>query len=225
MPKLIIVDNPDHWDFNLEDVEVLTPSKYITGEAYADTRGVKVINLCKSFQYQSIGYYVSLLAEARKHKVLPGISTIQDFRFPSILREDFQDFDDLIQNSFKHVTHDKVEFDIYFGITEEENLNKLAKQLFQYIPAPSLSVTFTKRSKWVLQSIKPLSFGEVPEEEMTLLRTAAEKYLQRKREVRPDKKKYDLAILSILKIPTLLQTRKHFKSLLKQVIRQDFMLN
>ena len=195
MPKLIIVENPDHWQFNLEDVEVITPSKYISGEAYQQTKGVKVINLCKSFQYQSIGYYVSLLAEARKHKVLPGISTIQDLRFPSILREDFQDFDDLIQNSFKNVAHDKVEFDIYFGITQEENLNKLAKQLFQYIPAPSLSVTFTKRSKWVLQSIKPLSFGEVPEEEMTLLRTAAEKYLQRKREVRPDKKKYDLAIL------------------------------
>jgi len=195
MPKLIIVENPDHWQFNLEDVEVITPSKYISGEAYQETKGVKVINLCKSFQYQSIGYYVSLLAEARKHKVLPGISTIQDLRFPSILREDFQDFDDLIQNSFKNVSQDKVEFDIYFGITQEENLNKLAKQLFQYIPAPSLSVTFTKRNKWVLQSIKPLSFGEVPEEEMTLLRTAAEKYLQRKRDVRPDKKKYDLAIL------------------------------
>jgi len=195
MPKLIIVENPDHWQFNLEDVEVITPSKYISGEAYQETKGVKVINLCKSFQYQSIGYYVSLLAEARKHKVLPGISTIQDLRFPSILREDFQDFDDLIQNSFKNVSQDKVEFDIYFGITQEENLNKLAKQLFQYIPAPSLSVTFTKRSKWVLQSIKPISLGEVPEEEMTLLRTAAEKYLQRKRDVRPDKKKYDLAIL------------------------------
>ena len=195
MPKLIIVENPDHWQFNLEDVEVITPSKYISGEAYQETKGVKVINLCKSYQYQSIGYYVSLLAEARKHKVLPGISTIQDLRFPSILREDSQDFDDLIQNSFKNVSQDKVEFDIYFGITQEENLNKLAKQLFQYIPAPSLSATFTKRSKWVLQSIKPLSFGEVPEEEMTLLRTAAEKYLQRKRDVRPDKKKYDLAIL------------------------------
>ena len=71
MPKLIIVENPDHWQFNLEDVEVITPSKYISGEAYQETKGVKVINLCKSFQYQSIGYYVSLLAEARKHKVLP----------------------------------------------------------------------------------------------------------------------------------------------------------
>ncbi len=195
MTKLIIVENPDHWQFNLEDVEVITPSKYISGDAYQQTRGLKVLNLCKSYQYQSIGYYVSLLAEARKHKVLPGVSTIQDMRFPSILREDSQDFDDLIQSAFKNIKTDKVEFDIFFGITDDEHLNKLAKQLFQYIQAPSLSATFTKRSKWVLQSIKPLSLGEVQEAHKPLLRMALEKYLQRKRDVRPDKKKYDLAIL------------------------------
>ena len=195
MPKLIIVENPDHWQFNHEDVEVITPSKYISGEAYQLTKGLKVLNLCKSYQYQSIGYYVSLLAEARKHKVLPDVSTIQDMRFPSILREDSQDFDDLIQSAFKNIKTDKVEFDIYFGITGDEHLNKLAKQLFQYIQAPSLSATFTKRNKWILQSIKPLSLGEVQEEHKPLLRMAIEKYLQRKRNVRPDKKKYDLAIL------------------------------
>src|SRR5690606_9200791 len=152
MEKLIVVENPDHWRSSLDDVTIITPAMYITSEMYQETKGLKVINLCKSYHYQSIGYYVSLLAEARKHKVLPGISTIQDLRFPSILREDFQDFDDLIQNTFKSVTKDKVEFDVHFGMTEEENLNKLAKQLFQYIPAPSLSVSFIKRSKWVLQS-------------------------------------------------------------------------
>src|SRR5688572_32559068 len=91
MPKLIIVENPDNWKFNLEDAEVVTPSAYISGDDYKDSRGLKVINLCKSYQYQSMGYYVSLLAEARKHKVLPGVTTIQDLRFPSILREDSQE--------------------------------------------------------------------------------------------------------------------------------------
>ena len=195
MQKLIIVENPDHWQFNLYDAEVVTPAKYISAEIYQEFKGLKVINLCKSYQYQSLGYYVSLLAEARKHKVLPGISTIQDLRFPSILREDSQDFDDLIQTSFKNEKRDKVEFDIYFGITQHEHLNKLARQLFQYIQAPSLSATFTKKTKWVLQSIKPLSLGEVPAEDRELLRTAVESYLQRKRVVKPDKKKYDLAIL------------------------------
>ena len=90
MQKLIIVENPELWQFNLYDAEVVTPAKYIS-TAYQEFKGLKVINLCKSYQYQSIGYYVSLLAEARKHKVLPGISTIQDLRFPSILRDDSQD--------------------------------------------------------------------------------------------------------------------------------------
>lgn len=195
MPKFIIVENPDHWKFNLEDVELISPARYITDEVYQATKGLKIINLCKSYQYQSIGYYVSLLAEARKHKVLPGISTIQDFRFPSILREDSEDFQDLIQATFKNETRDKVEFDIYFGITQHEHLNKLARQLFQYVQAPSLSATFSKKSKWVLQSIKPLSLNEVPEEDKSLLHKAVQKYLERKRDVRLDKKKYDLAIL------------------------------
>ena len=86
MPKLIIVENPDNWKIDLEDTEVITPSAYITGDDYKGNNGLKVINLCKSYQYQSTGYYVSLLAEARKHKVLPDINTIQNLRFPSILR-------------------------------------------------------------------------------------------------------------------------------------------
>jgi glutathione synthase/RimK-type ligase-like ATP-grasp enzyme len=174
---------------------VISPATYISNAIYQQSKGLKVINLCKSYQYQSLGYYVSLLAEARRHKVLPGISTIQDLRFPSILREDSQDFDDLIQTSFKNEKQDRVEFDIYFGITQHEHLNKLAKQLFQYIQAPSLSATFSKKTKWVLQSIKPLSLGEVPKEDRPLLRSAVESYLQRKRDVKPDKKKYDMAIL------------------------------
>ena len=195
MQKLIVVENPDLWQFTIEDGEIITPSKYISDQSYQETKGLKVLNLCKSYQYQSLGYYVSLLAEARKHKVLPGVSTVQDFRFPSILREDSQDFDDLIQNSFKSETGERVEFNIYFGITRIESLNKLASQLFQYIQAPSLRAAFSKRTKWVLQSIKPLSLDEVPENDRALLRKSLEKYFLRKRDVRPDKKKYDLAIL------------------------------
>lgn len=195
MQKLIVVENPSSWPFNLDEVEIVTPAKYISGTAYQQSPGLKVINLCKSYQYQTLGYYVSLLAEARKHKVLPGISTIQDLRFPAIVREDSQDFDDLIQNSFKHEKADKVDFVIHFGTTQHEHLNKLARQLFQYIQAPSLRAVFTKKNKWVLQSLKPISLGEVAEKDRPFLIKAVEKYFQRKRLLKPDKKKYDLAIL------------------------------
>ncbi len=195
MPNLIVVEKPDTWKFNLDNVEVITPERYISDETYQAGKNLKVLNLCKSFQYQSEGYYVSLLAEARGHKVLPGVSTIQDFRFPSILRDDSLDFDSLIQNTFKGEPYDRIEFNIYFGITQSETLNKLALQLFQLVQAPSVRAAFSKKNKWVLQSIRPISLSEVPENDKPLLVSALEKYLLRKRDYRPDKKKYDMAIL------------------------------
>lgn len=195
MPKVIVVDKPNQWNFSLPDVEVISPNTYITSSAYQSVGNVKILNLCKSYQYQSEGYYVSLLAEARGHKVIPGVSTIQDFRFPSILRYDSQDFDDLIQSTFKHEKTDKVEFNVYFGSSRNETYNKLGKHLFQLVQAPSLRVTFSKKTKWVLQSIRPISLNEVAEEDKLLLVSSVEKYFLRKRDYRSDKKKYDLAIL------------------------------
>ena len=196
MPKLIIVEKPESWQFNLEDVDVITPDRYISEEAYQSVKNLKVLNLCKSYQYQSEGYYVSLLAEARGHKVLPGVSTIQDLRFPSILRDDSLDFDELIQNTFKNEPYDRIEFNIYFGIAQSENLSRLALQLFHLVQAPSIRASFSKKHKWVLHNIKPISINEVPESDKPRLAQALEKYLHRKRDYKSDKKKYDLAILT-----------------------------
>ncbi|MBX2912119.1 MAG: RimK family protein [Cyclobacteriaceae bacterium] len=195
MPKLIVVEKPENWKLSLTDVEVITPNAYITSDMYQNVRNIKVLNLCKSYQYQSEGYYVSLLAEARGHKVLPGVSTIQDFRFPSIIRYDSQDFDDLTQSTFKNTPEDRVEFNVYFGDTSNEHFNKLGKQLFQLVQAPFLRAVFSKKTKWVLQSLRPPSIGELPPEDKLLFLGALEKYFLRKRDYRPDKKKYDLAIL------------------------------
>jgi glutathione synthase/RimK-type ligase-like ATP-grasp enzyme len=195
MPKLIVVEKPESWNFSLEDVAVISPGSYITDSAYQSVRNLKVLNLCKSYQYQSEGYYVSLLAEARGHKVLPGVSTLQDLRFPSILRDDSQDFDLLIQNTFKGEPYDRVEFNIYFGIARSEALNKLALQLFQLVQAPSLRAIFSKKTKWVLTSLKHINLNEVPESDKALLADSLEKYLLRRRDYRHDRKKYDLAIL------------------------------
>src|SRR6267142_1972476 len=184
MPKFIIVEKPETWNFQIEDAEVVSADDYISGEQYQSVKNLKVLNLCKSYQYQSEGYYVSLLAEARGHKVLPEVSTIQDLRFPSILRDDSLDFDELTQNTFKNEPSDRVEFNVYFGTTQSENLNKLARELFQLVQAPSLRALFSKKNKWVLQSIKPMSLSEVPDADKPVLIDALEKYFLRRRDYR-----------------------------------------
>src|SRR3546814_8366484 len=51
----------------------------------------QVINLYRSYKYLGLGYYVSLLAEARGHKVIPSVRTINDLRRRSLYGVDIED--------------------------------------------------------------------------------------------------------------------------------------
>ena len=61
MAILIVVDDPAQWPFDIPTVEIVDAQTYLTGEQFADRRGTKVLNLCRSYRYQRAGYYVSLL--------------------------------------------------------------------------------------------------------------------------------------------------------------------
>ena len=65
--------------------------------AGAAMRGAKVFNLCRSYRYQSLGYYVSLLAAARGHRPLPGVTAMQDLKSHHIIRHVSDELDRLIQ--------------------------------------------------------------------------------------------------------------------------------
>ena len=66
MQKIIVVDNPKSWNFLIEGVDIVSSKEYLTNNKYADLRNVRIFNLSRQYKYQSKGYYVSLLAEARE---------------------------------------------------------------------------------------------------------------------------------------------------------------
>ena len=76
-----------------------------------------MFNLCRSYRYQSIGYYVSLLAEARGHKPLPNVTTIQDLKSASMIRFVSDDLDDMIQKSLAPIQSERFVLSSYFGAT------------------------------------------------------------------------------------------------------------
>ena len=62
-----------------------THSRVVTAEEFISERGSvrgprKVINLCRNYDYLSLGYYCSLLAEARGDRVTPSVETILDLQ-------------------------------------------------------------------------------------------------------------------------------------------------
>jgi glutathione synthase/RimK-type ligase-like ATP-grasp enzyme len=68
----------------LGDVRVVTADDYLGGEADTVDEGLTVVNLCRSYQYLSRGYYVSLIGEARHHRMIPSIETIQAISDPFV---------------------------------------------------------------------------------------------------------------------------------------------
>ena len=86
MNKYIVVDNPKSWKFLAENIQVVSAQEYLTNADFASQKNLRVFNLCKDYSYQSKGYYVSLLAEARGHSPIPNSKNLVDLRAPKLVK-------------------------------------------------------------------------------------------------------------------------------------------
>ena len=75
---LLLVEQESDWKPGFPRLPVVTAREYLGSGELAAKRDLRVINLCRSYRYLSVGYYCSLLGEARGHKVIPTVRTIQD---------------------------------------------------------------------------------------------------------------------------------------------------
>ncbi|MDO7919640.1 RimK-like ATPgrasp N-terminal domain-containing protein, partial [Pseudomonas aeruginosa] len=74
---MIVVERREDWASYLPSEEVLTAQEYLEQSARGHGgRRVQVINLCRGYKYLGLGYYCSLLAEARGHRVIPSLRCI-----------------------------------------------------------------------------------------------------------------------------------------------------
>ena len=195
--NLIILNNPAHWTFDIEEVEVVAAKDYLADSRYASMKNARVFNLCRSYKYQSIGYYVSLLAAARDHRTIPSVTTMQDFRSQTIIRTIAEDVDELIQKTFAPLDAKDVVLYIYFGQTVLPEYRHVGRALYNLFQAPLLKVTLVANKKWLIQQIAPISLGSIPSEDQQHISEFARTYFSRKqfRKSRIQQYAYDLAIL------------------------------
>ena len=97
MIPLVVVENPKRWPFVMEGVEVVPARSYLVEPRYAEMKRVAVFNVCRRYGYQSVGYYVSLLAAARGHRPLPSVATLQALTASPLVRLVSDELDELIQ--------------------------------------------------------------------------------------------------------------------------------
>lgn len=181
MNKYIVVNQPEKWNFSIDNITVISSQDYLTNPKYALLKTERIFNLCKDYSYQSKGYYVSLLAEARGHLPIPTTKNIVDLKALKLVRIVSDEFDDVIQQSLKNIKSQDFTLSIYFGQNVAQKYKNLSALFYKHFQVPFLRVNFNHTTKWNIQSIKAISESEIPKEHISSVHEFALQYFAKKR--------------------------------------------
>lgn len=190
---LIVVDDPV--PFRNRGLEVIDFETYLNDYPREGEGPTRVINLCSTEHYLSRGYYCSLLAEAREHRVLPSVRTINALR---LLQQDGGAF---IQVSRQQAVAQDVSLAgdhlVLFGNSGDPRLEGLAKQVFAQYPAPVLELSIPAGGDGGGLRIRRLAVDDLDEGAMKTLLRELESFARIAWRRHPKRKfnRWDMAIL------------------------------
>lgn len=196
---IIVVEKASDWGSYYPSNDVVVAKDYLKQPIATDEERTQVINLCRSYKYLGTGYYVSLLAEARGHKVIPSVRTLNDLRRRSIYGLDIEDLNQNLARYLPQEGRDTVDFGIlvYFGETSSEPLRDLARQVFEAFPCPVLRIDFERERRWQISAVRPAGLATLTEAQEDGFASALDRFSKKlwrgKRSRR--KYRYDIAML------------------------------
>ncbi|ALI04344.1 30S ribosomal protein S6--L-glutamate ligase [Pseudomonas sp. FW306-02-F02-AA] len=198
---VIIVERKEDWASYFPSEDIVSAQEYLE-----QTRGseqgkrVQVINLCRSYKYLGHGYYCSLLAEARGHKVIPSVRTISELTRKSLYGLSLDDLDKALDKALNNHLYSDTEgftLTLYFGKTNIEPLQDLARQLFEVFPCPILLVEFRRRNGWHIEGVKFGALHKLREDQEDHFANALDNFSRKIWRMPRSRRlaRYDLAIL------------------------------
>lgn len=194
---LILLDSLSDWEPYCKTSSLLTVSDYLKSKS-AEKERKSVINLSNDYSYNSEGYYCSLLAQTRGHKVIPDVEIINKVETGTGIRMD-RNLQKLCYQWIQknNITDDLWFLNIYFGTCKEKGLERIARFIFENYQAPLLRVSFNTRSRNQIESVQFLPINQLNDEEQNYFADALDRFNKRiwrtPKSTRPSR--YSLAIL------------------------------
>jgi glutathione synthase/RimK-type ligase-like ATP-grasp enzyme len=165
---VIIVERKEDWAAYFPSEDLLTAQEYLEQSQGESGKRTQVINLCRNYKYLGHGYYCSLLAEARGHKVIPSVRTISELTRKALYGLALDDLDKTLDKALLNHPYGDTEgftLSLYFGKTDLEPLQELARQLFETFPCPILLVEFRKSNGWHIEGVKSGALHKLREDQ------------------------------------------------------------
>ncbi|MBP70580.1 MAG: carboxylate--amine ligase, partial [Haliea sp.] len=195
MYKTIVVVDEDDFALSTDDLEVVSFERYLVDFPKRNEPKTRLINLCDTEYYLSRGYYCSLLAEARQHKVLPSVSAINDLRDLTLGPDDEVNLAAFDAGSLQ--AGETREFLAYFGWTEDERWRKPVRNLFERYPAPILRFRLALEDGRPCLTIRRHGYTHLSEAERGLFQQRLKTFTEQVWRTSGNRKplRWDLAIL------------------------------
>ncbi|PJI50056.1 MAG: RimK family alpha-L-glutamate ligase [Pseudomonas sp.] len=198
---LIIVERKEDWASYIPSEDMLTAREYLEDSRQFEAgKRFQVINLCRNYKYLGHGYYCSLLAEARGHKVIPSVRTISELAKKSLYGLALDGLEKTLEKALDQhpcASTDGFTLRLYFGRTDLEPLQPIARQLFEAFPCPILLVDFRRTDAWHIAGVRPGALHKLRENQEDQFADALDRFSRRVWR-QPNSRRlarYDLAIL------------------------------
>lgn len=137
--------------------KIITTRDYLTHPSLFRGARPKVINLSNNVGYQSRGYYASLLAGSRGHKVIPTVETMIDLSEKKLYEHALPELEVALNRCRKDLGGAfPARVSIFFGIGPTKAWDKFARLLFDWFRAPALEVSIRDSGEWA--SIRKIGF-------------------------------------------------------------------
>ena len=197
---LVLVEKKEDWADYLPSETLMLAQEYLENLDERSGQRGQVINLCRNYKYLGQGYYCSLLAEARGHKVIPSIRTISELARKSVYGLGLDDLEKTLERALAGHPYGQTEaftLTLYFGKTNLEPLRELGRQLFEAFPCPILLVEFRRSDSWQIAGIKPGALNKLRDAQQHLFADALDSFNRRtwRQPASKRQSRYDLAIL------------------------------
>jgi len=170
---VIIVERLTDLDLKRAGMTVVATRDFIAGPGCMGSGPARVINLSRSQSYLSAGYYGSLLAEAKGHRVIPSVQTIVDLSRKSTYRSRLPELDAVLRQCLRRLTSPpeaSFSLTVLFGRTEDHRFKDLARRSFDIFRAPILRLDLRFKEDWSVARLKLLSLNDIkPDQQPALL--------------------------------------------------------
>ena len=163
--------------------KVITTSDYLARpKLFAASGRAKLINLSRSYNYQSKGYYASLLAEARGHRVIPTVETMLELRERKLYEHALPELEDALNRAaLRANATETATFDLLFcfGLTQDPRFESFGKLLFDWYRCPALEVTVTASKRWKIDRVRVRPLAKLGPEDAAFFREAVHRHTER----------------------------------------------